>query len=71
MSRHPNSRSSQMLTGDENFSKAMGAAKTGPDKGKPQGDKATAGAKGPKSSGPAVAKWSPGKVSNTGNKSKS
>jgi hypothetical protein len=72
MNRHPNARSSQLSKGDENLSGAMKFAAGGPNKGKPQGDMATAGNKGPAGEkGGTVAKWSPGKVSNTGNKAKS
>lgn len=72
MSRHPNARSSQNLSGDENYTKAMKPHSGGSSKGQPSGDMATAGNKGPTSEkGGTVAKWSPGKVSNTGNKVKS
>lgn len=71
MGRSPYARSSQTSTGDENLSRAMKPMSAGPSKGQPQGDEATAGAKGPaRDPGPMVAKWSPGKVSNPGLKIK-
>lgn len=71
MGRSPYARSSQLSTGDENLSRAMKPMSAGPNKGKPQGDEATAGAKGPaKDRGGMVAVWSPGKVSNAGLKIK-
>lgn len=45
MSRHPNSRSSQTLTGDTDLKKAMGSGAGGPAKGKPVATKAPVGAK--------------------------